>query len=76
MSETAVYAIRKCGGRAIRYTICRAYEGGCSAPIDGRLYRTEAAAEAAAAAAGIEIGVRGDDMAIVYYMQSTRADRL
>ena len=54
------YAIEKIGARVVRYAIKRVTETGLVIPTDRKAYRTEEAARAAAAAAGIEIAKCGD----------------
>ena len=54
------YAIEIIGARRRRYCIKSVTESGLVIPVDGKAYRTEEAARAAAAALGIQIEKTGD----------------
>jgi hypothetical protein len=65
-----IYVIQKTGSRKPVYTIRRATWNGTSAPIDGKQYRTQAAAQAAAEALNINVAVIGDIWEIAALMRN------
>lgn len=65
-----MFAILKTGARRPAYTIREMIRNGVNAPIDGKIYRTEEAARAAAEAYGIHPEITGDIYEIAAYQDT------